>query len=82
MGESEQTVEDLERQWAKGLCFPITGTNPTALKCQWGFIFTNNVKHLMVLHFTGSVGYLSSRTVSCYNPFLVSSFFTSGGVKE
>lgn len=27
MGESEQTVEDLERQWAKGLCFPITGSS-------------------------------------------------------
>lgn len=82
MGESEQTVEDLERQWAKGLCFPITGTDPAALKCQLGFIFTNNVKHLMVLHSAGTVGYRSSRIVSCCNPFLVSSFFTSGGVKE
>lgn len=82
VGESERTVEDLERQWANGLCFPITGTDPAALKCQLGCIFTNNVKHLMALHSAGSVGYLSSRILSCSNPFLVPSFFTSGGVKE
>lgn len=49
-GGSRQTVEDLERQWAKGLCFPITDIDPAAPKCQCGFVFTNNVKPLMVLH--------------------------------
>lgn len=77
---SEQTVGGLERQWAKGLCFSITGTRPHSSEMSVGFCLYEQCETFR--HSMGSVGCLSSRPVSCCYPFLVSSFFSSGGVKE
>lgn len=66
----------------QGIVFPNNSHRPRGSQMSVRFYLYKQCETFNVLHAAGRVGYRSSRIVSCYNPFLVSSFFTSGGVKE